>query len=77
MITPINEYDYVNKYEILKKDLAFDENVANYFTKMLHEGNQDIIIIGHQSELYNIQRAITGLNRTQESKTEVTFFLFF
>jgi len=45
---------------------AFDKNVAQYFVDMLHKGNQDIIIIGHQTELYNIQRAITGLHEHSE-----------
>ena len=53
---------------------AFDRSVANYFLEMLHKGKQDIIIIGHQTELYNIQKLITG---KPNSETEVQTFFFF
>jgi len=36
-----------------------DRSVAYYFIDMLYTGNQDIIIIGHEEELYKIQKVIT------------------
>merc|ERR1712034_73546 len=63
MISPTISAHNLTRSEILEKDLAFDEKVANYFFKMLREGNQDIIIIGHQIELHNIQRVFTGVLR--------------
>jgi len=63
-ISPISAYN-VTRCEISEKDRDFDENVANYFEKMLREGKQDIIIIGHQTELYNIQRVFTGSHRSR------------
>jgi len=59
--SPIRARDNVTFSETWTKDVAFDKNVANYFLKMLYTGKQDIIIIGHQTELYNIQRVITGV----------------
>jgi len=45
---------------IWKANDAFDRSVAYYFIEMLQKGDQDIIIFGHQTELYNIQKVITG-----------------
>jgi len=69
---PVSVYDDLSRSRILNKEFTFDENVAHYFVKMLREGNQDIIIIGHQIELYNIQSVITvnrlGFNRAECEK---------
>merc|ERR1712034_103998 len=64
MTSPIRISDNVTRSEVWGKDFAFDKNVANYFFKMLQKGQQDIIIIGHQREIYNFQsqRIITGLH---------------
>jgi len=63
IVKPITVHDDLSRSRILKNDVTFDENVAHYFVKMLHEGDQDIIIIGHQTELYHIQSVIIGLDR--------------
>jgi len=70
MIEPIDVHDEVSKTKILKNDFTFDENVANYFLNIFHEGDQDIIIIGHQSELYNIQRVLTGFKGVPKDRSE-------
>jgi len=70
IIEPVIVYDDLSRSKILKNECAFDENVAHYFLKMLHDGNQDIIIIGHQSELFNMQSVITGFNRLGYERAE-------
>jgi len=67
MTSPIRASDNATRSEAWEKDIIFDKNLANYFLKMLQKGKQDIIIIGHQTEIYNIQRIITGLHRHSQS----------
>jgi len=63
------DMDYQSKFPATKDKItpyryeindAFDRSVAYHFIEMLHEGDQDIIIFGHQTELYNMQKAIIG-----------------
>jgi len=77
MIEPITVHDEVSRSKILKNDFTFDENVANYFLKIFHKENQDIIIIGHQTELYNIQRVLTGLPKERAERDKIAYASMF
>jgi len=72
----ITVLDDVSRSRILKNDFTFDANVANYFLKMFHEEKQDIIIIGHQVELYNIQRVLTGSKAERDKITCASMFQY-
>jgi len=59
---------------------CFDRSVAYYFIDMLYKENRDIIIIGHQTELYNIQKWITGdigYGRTKTAAEKIGFASMF
>jgi len=73
------DLDYQSKFPATKDRIspfrcemndAFDRSVANYFLEMLHKGNHDIIIIGHQTELHNIQSLISGKPHKETEKIE-------